>query len=104
MPRIEILIKKHLLKNYKLIDNINVVDIPGIDDGFLKVEIENYIDNEINYIIPVIVFSLTCGGFKELTHFTKLIMKIEKMHVSPVIVFTMFEQHLKDIKNVLRDA
>ena len=47
MPLIEILIREEFAINHKfkiISEMINIIDIPGIDDAILSIQIKNWID------------------------------------------------------------
>ena len=60
--------------NFKIInDRVNLVDIPGIDDGILAAQISSYIENKAEKLVPVILLHLTAGGFTKIKHFSELV-------------------------------
>ena len=100
MGVIEYSIRESLVKESKfsIINNkINIVDIPGIDDSFYCIQINSYIEENIDRTMPVILIALTCGGFSDLKHFASLIPTLKKLKIPPVVVFTKFENLINDI-------
>jgi hypothetical protein len=56
-------------ENKVLTSRIELLDLPGIEEAALSVQIMAYLErDEIrNSLIPVILIPLTCGGFHKLT-------------------------------------
>lgn len=55
---------------YRVISQrVQIVDIPGIEDGQHAVPIKAYIEHHKDRIIPVILINLTQGAFHELVQF-----------------------------------
>ena len=52
---------------------INVIDLPGIEDSILNLQIEEWLIKSADNIIPVVVVDLTCGGFTDLKHFEGIV-------------------------------
>lgn len=54
---------------YLLIERgIEVIDIPGTDDGFLGTFVKAFLEDNAERLIPLIIFNLDKGGFMELAH------------------------------------
>lgn len=77
--------------------------MPGIDDAFQKIRIDDYLNKNIERILPVLIIALGCGGFSELQHYNELIKHLKKARVPAVIVFTKFENLLNDIKARMKE-
>jgi hypothetical protein len=56
---------------------LEIYDLPGIDDIIDSEEIFSFIENEIEYLIPIIIFPLS-GSILDTIFFNKLIDKIQK--------------------------
>ena len=56
---------------------VEVYDLPGIDDAIDFVNVFSFIEKEIDYLIPIVIFPLT-GGYLDTVQFSQLIKKIQK--------------------------
>ncbi len=74
---------------------VEVYDLPGIDDAIDSVNVSAFIEKNLEFMIPVVIFPLT-GSVLDTVHFSNLMKRI---CTAPkiIIVFT-------HIKNLMNDA
>ncbi len=54
---------------------VEVLDVPGIDDAINSLKVFSYIENNLNYMLPIIIFPLT-GCVIDTVHFSRLINNV----------------------------
>ena len=80
---------------------VEVYDIPGIDDVIDSVNVASFIEKNLEFIIPVVVFMVT-GSILDTVHFSNLILKL-KNAPKIIIVFTHIENLMTGAKHLVRE-
>lgn len=89
-------------KEFKLIGPLlEIYDLPGIDDLIDSQEVFSFIENQIEYLIPIIIFPLT-GSILHTTLFNELINKIQKSQ-KIYIVFTKLDTLITETYHIIKD-
>lgn len=72
------------------------MDLPGIEEASLSVQLLAYLENELTRrsLIPLIVVPLTCGGFHNLMQYVRLLPILQRVKQPITVVFTMFSKQL----------
>ncbi|TNV82032.1 hypothetical protein FGO68_gene6067 [Halteria grandinella] len=86
--------------NKVLTSRIELLDLPGIEEAALSVQIMAYLEkDEIrNSLIPVILIPLTCGGFHKLTQYHRLRAILTRVKQPQTIIFTQFEKFCTQVE------
>ncbi len=84
-------------------ERVSLVDLPGIDDGFLAPQVSGYIERKIERSVPVILIHLTIGGFEQNHYFKNFQAQMKYCRVFPTIIFTKFENLLNDLNIIIKD-
>ena len=80
---------------------VEVYDLPGIDDVIESVNVTAFIEKNLEFMIPVVVFQLT-GSILDTVHFSKLIISLQRAQ-KIIIVFTHIENLITSTKHLIRE-
>lgn len=80
---------------------VEVLDVPGIDDNIRSLLVNSFIDDNLDLMLPVIIFPLI-GGVLDTVHFSNLMTKV-KPAKKIFVVFTHIENIITGVKHLIRE-
>jgi hypothetical protein len=80
---------------------VEVHDLPGIDDNLNMIKAFSFVENNLNYMLPVIIYPLP-GCVIDTVHFSRLITQVYKAK-KIFVVFTHIENLMTGAKHLVRE-
>ena len=102
IEKIDVLMSPKISRAFNIISPlVEVLDVPGIDDNIRSLLVNSFIDDNLDLMLPVIIFPLI-GGVLDTVHFSNLMTKV-KPAKKIFVVFTHIENIITGVKHLIRE-
>ena len=102
IEKIDVLMSPKISRGFNIISPlVEVLDVPGIDDNIRSLLVNSFIDDNLDLMLPVIIFPLI-GGVLDTVHFSNLMTKV-KPAKKIFVVFTHIENIITGVKHLIRE-
>ena len=73
-------------------DDITIIDIPGIEDQNFTNKLQNYLKKYSFQILPVLIINLTQGTTSDLVQFQNVFSSFNDLDIKIPIIFTHYSE------------